>query len=253
MLIARTQGTLDAVKKECEQMGVETCTTIADFAENSGILPAAVLEQLGNKCVSVLVNNIGGLPPPSLPKVPNPSYCEDIDYATYDSYWRFNVAPTIQMTHLVLSSMVRRDKGCIINVSSLNGLQACPYLSHYSAAKAYILSYSACLRNELQGRGSGVRVEAVCPGPVATDGIGRANMPSPGIPDPVEFAERSLSLVGTPYATIPWPRHWWSTQFHGPNSFFLSREATEKRLFKTLDFLGPRHPDDDQRACHSSQ
>merc|ERR1711904_716032 len=135
------------------------------------------------------------------------------------------------MGSLLLKGMVKRDKGCIINVSSLNGLQACPYISYYSAAKAYIVSYSMCLRNELRGRGSKVQIEVVCPGSVATDGIGRSGMPSAGVPDPVLFAEKSLSLLGTPCAKIPWLQHWWDTQLHGPGSVIRSQAAAEAKLY----------------------
>mmetsp|Transcript_83648 Transcript_83648/g.145367 ORF Transcript_83648/g.145367 Transcript_83648/m.145367 type:complete len:141 (+) Transcript_83648:2-424(+) len=140
--------------------------------------------------------------------------------------------------------MVHRQKGYILNVSSMNGLQACPYLSPYSAAKAYLSSYSACLRNELRGRGSGVYVDVVCPGPVATDGIKRAGMPCKAIPDPIVFADKSLSLAKSSFAEVPWARHWWSMQFHGPHSHFLSKGATESRLYQAMDyskFLGPLH------------
>eukprot|EP00746_Dinoflagellata_sp_MGD_P084714 gnl/MRDRNA2_/MRDRNA2_33597_c0_seq1.p1 gnl/MRDRNA2_/MRDRNA2_33597_c0~~gnl/MRDRNA2_/MRDRNA2_33597_c0_seq1.p1 ORF type:complete len:389 (+),score=45.72 gnl/MRDRNA2_/MRDRNA2_33597_c0_seq1:128-1168(+) len=251
VLIARTRSTLLAVAKECEQYDVKTHVIVADFSEHVEHVCSAVWQQLckqeGNDCIAqhiaVLVNNVGGLPPRNLCQAPNPSYCEDLDHVTYNTYFQFNVLPTIQMTSHILGGMVQRDRGCIINISSINALQACPYISHYSAAKAYIQSYSACLRTELRGRGSKVQVEVVCPGPVATDGIRRSGMPSAGVPDPICFAEQSLSLVGTPFAKVPWLQHWWSMQLYGPDSFIRSQDVAEAKLYEAMDFskvLSPR-------------
>lgn len=251
ILIARTQSTLLAVASECEAFGVKTHVIVADFSEDAQHVSSILKEYLCKRDgpdsiaqrISVLVNNVGGKPPSNLPQAPNPSYCEDLDHDTYNTYFKFNVLPTIHMTSLILKGMVQRNKGLIINVSSLNGLQACPYISHYSAAKAYIVSYSACLRNELRGRGSKVQIEVVCPGPVATDGIRRSGMPSPGVPDPLCFAEQSLSLLGTPCARIPWPEHWWSTQLHGPDSLVRCQAVAEAKLYQAMDFskvLSPR-------------
>eukprot|EP00747_Dinoflagellata_sp_TGD_P162386 gnl/TRDRNA2_/TRDRNA2_179921_c0_seq1.p1 gnl/TRDRNA2_/TRDRNA2_179921_c0~~gnl/TRDRNA2_/TRDRNA2_179921_c0_seq1.p1 ORF type:complete len:344 (-),score=37.91 gnl/TRDRNA2_/TRDRNA2_179921_c0_seq1:86-1117(-) len=242
VLMARSRASLEQVAASCEALGVRTHVFVADFSEEPCILYPKVAKELEklDGSISVLVNNVGGMPSPSN-RVPMPCYCEEIDHATYESFFKLNVTPTTCMTHLLLASMVQQGKGYILNVSSVNGLQACPYLSPYSAAKAYISSYSASLRNELRGRASGVHVDAVCPGPVATAGIGRAGLASDGIPDPGIFAERSLSLAKTAFAEVPWPGHWWSMQSLGPSQC-LPKEVTESRLYRAMDFsklLGP--------------
>merc|ERR1712129_599968 len=200
----------------------------------------AHLEAL-DRDVSILVNSVGGMPS-GLPCEPMPCYCEHLSYATYDSFQKANAAPTLCMTQIVLKGMVRRKKGYILNVSSLNGMQACPFLSPYSATKAYVSSLSACLGNELRGRQTGVHVESVCPGPVATDGIRRKGLATRAVPDPVRFAECSLALSRTDFAEVPWLQHWCTMQYLGPRSLFWSKSTTEKRLYKSLDFskfLGP--------------
>lgn len=62
--------------------------------------------------------------------------------------------------------MVARGSGAIVNVASTGGFQPAPYLAVYGASKAFVLSFSQALSGELRGRG--VRVLALCPGPVDT-------------------------------------------------------------------------------------
>jgi uncharacterized protein len=63
--------------------------------------------------------------------------------------------------------MVRRGRGGILNVASTAAMQPLPYSAGYSAAKAYVLTFSEAIHQEL--RGHGVAVTALCPGPVSTD------------------------------------------------------------------------------------
>lgn len=244
VLIARSGDALKQVAQRCAAHGVQVHILVLDVLQDPELVSSTVRHELDGLAgdVSVLVNNVGGKPPPQMPVNFMPCYCEDLEHCTFESYFKTNVVPAAWMTSLVLQSMVRRDKGYILNVASMNGLQACPYLSPYSAAKAYLCAYTACLANELRGRGSKVRVESVCPGPVATAGIGRAAMPSRGIPEPLDFAERTLSLAGTPMVETPWPRHWWTLQFTGSCSHFVSRPRAEARLYRGMDYakmLGP--------------
>jgi uncharacterized protein len=66
-----------------------------------------------------------------------------------------------------LPTMVRRGSGAVLNVASTAGMQPMPYSAGYSAAKAYILTFSEALHHELKG--SGVTVTVLAPGPVSTD------------------------------------------------------------------------------------
>jgi short-subunit dehydrogenase len=63
--------------------------------------------------------------------------------------------------------MVQRGRGAILNISSTAGMQPLPYSAGYSAAKAYMLTFSEAIHQEL--RGHGITVTVMCPGPVATD------------------------------------------------------------------------------------
>ncbi len=70
--------------------------------------------------------------------------------------------------------MVARGSGRIVNMASNAAFQPGPYMACYYASKAYVLSFSIALAEEL--RGSGVTVTALAPGPVATGFQARADM-----------------------------------------------------------------------------
>lgn len=95
---------------------------------------------------------------------------------------RVNVEALTHMAHLLLPGMIRQGGGAILNVSSLASLLPIPDFAVYAATKAYVTSFSEALRIEL--RDHGVKVLAVCPGPVHT-GFGlvaRREEHLPGIP-----------------------------------------------------------------------
>ncbi|HVH23589.1 MAG TPA: SDR family NAD(P)-dependent oxidoreductase, partial [Pseudonocardia sp.] len=72
----------------------------------------------------------------------------------------------VDLCHAFLPGMVERDGGAVSNVSSLGGYQPEPYLAVYAATKAFTLSFSRSLAGEVAG--TGVQVQALCPGPVTT-------------------------------------------------------------------------------------
>lgn len=240
--MARSRATLEEVAAECQALGVQAHVIVADLPALSreASLDSRLMEGLGQlgDSISILVNNVGGQPSKNLPPCATmPCYSETLEYSSCEAFLLMNAAPAIAMTHLLLGGMIQRGKGYVLNVSSANGLQACPYITSYSSAKAYVLAYFACLRNELRGRRTGVHVDVVCPGPTATAGIGREGMPSAGVPDPCVFAERSLALAGTAFAEMPWPRHWWNSPSLGPRwDLFLPRAIAESRLYHAMDY-----------------
>ena len=77
-----------------------------------------------------------------------------------------HINTTTQLTKLALKSMIKRGNGKILNVSSLAAFQPGPFMSIYYASKAYLLSFSQAIANELKG--SGISVTVLCPGPTRT-------------------------------------------------------------------------------------
>jgi short-subunit dehydrogenase len=75
---------------------------------------------------------------------------------------RLNAIAPMRLTHAAVASMLPRRRGAIINVSSLAGMGPYPFTATYGATKAFLNSLTEALAEEL--RGSGVRVQALCPG-----------------------------------------------------------------------------------------
>lgn len=73
-----------------------------------------------------------------------------------------NVRAAVELTRRFLPGMVERGRGRIVNVVSTSAFQPVPYLAVYAASKAFLLSFTEALAEEL--RGTGVRVQALCPG-----------------------------------------------------------------------------------------
>ena len=90
----------------------------------------------------------------------------DTDWQREAEMLNLHVVTTTHLTKLVLKGMVARGKGRILNMSSLAAFQPGPLMSLYYATKAYILSFSEAIANELKG--TGVTVTALCPGQTKT-------------------------------------------------------------------------------------
>jgi short-subunit dehydrogenase len=85
-----------------------------------------------------------------------------------------NMVALTHLTKLFLQDMVKRRNGKILNVASTAGFQPGPLMAVYYATKAYVISLSEALANELNG--TGVTVTCLCPGPTRTDFQRRAYM-----------------------------------------------------------------------------
>ena len=78
-----------------------------------------------------------------------------------------NVTALVDLTGRFLPQMVERGSGGVLNVSSIAGTLPGPGQAVYNATKAFVTSFSQALSEET--RGTGVRVTALCPGPVDTE------------------------------------------------------------------------------------
>jgi hypothetical protein len=81
--------------------------------------------------------------------------------------FQVNVTALTALTKLFLPGMLARRRGRILNVASTAGFAPGPLMSVYYATKAYVISLSEALAEEL--RGSGVSVTVLCPGPTLTE------------------------------------------------------------------------------------
>jgi short-subunit dehydrogenase len=119
-------------------------------------LAARAVAALGE--VDILVNNAG---------FSVPGLFAHTDPARTQRMIQVNCAAPVALTHLLLSDMVRRDRGGVLTVSSVAGYQAAPFQSAYAASKAFLLNFSASLHQEYKR--TGLAVTALCPGVTDTE------------------------------------------------------------------------------------
>jgi uncharacterized protein len=91
----------------------------------------------------------------------------EADPARLAQMMRLNCEALVLLTRAFLPSLVRRGGGFVLNVASVVAFQPSPFHTVYGATKAFVLSFTEGLAEEL--RGTGVGTGAFCPGPVATE------------------------------------------------------------------------------------
>jgi len=162
VLVARRAEQLDALATELESGGEARVQTVAaDLASEGGVADviAACLS------VDVLVNNagVGDFGPFAL-----------ADPAGTTKMLRLNIEALTSLTRTYLPGMLERRRGQILNIASTAAFQPGPLMAVYYATKAYVLSFSEAIAEEV--RGSGVTVTAACPGPTASGFQAAADM-----------------------------------------------------------------------------
>lgn len=115
---------------------------------------------------------------------------------------RLNCEALTTLTLGYLPRMIERGEGVVVNMASIAGFQPVPYFAVYAASKAYVVSLTEALDEELKG--TGVRVVAICPGPVPTEFQQTAGSPDANTePDynrrtPEQIAEATLAAIRKP-------------------------------------------------------
>jgi short-subunit dehydrogenase len=171
VLVARREPQLQAVADAVEKRGhPRPRVMIADLAQPGAIDGIdAQLRDTGLE-VQFLVNNAGfGLMGPAT----------QLDRNEQLAIVDLNARALTELSLRFVDSMTRH-KGGILNVASVASFMPGPGMAVYHATKAYVLSFSEALHQELKPRG--VRVTALCPGPVETEFQARAGMPSDYFP-----------------------------------------------------------------------
>ncbi|MGI5375557.1 SDR family NAD(P)-dependent oxidoreductase [Streptomyces sp. CA-251387] len=158
VLVARSRERLEEVAEELGSVhGVKTHVVVKDLSQpHAG---RQVAQELADRSlhVDLLVNNAG---------FGTAGRFEEIAAERDHDLLMVNVVALVDLTHALLPAMLERGTGAVLNVGSTAGYQPSPYLSVYSASKTFVLNFSLALRQEYRGRG--IRVTALCPGPVET-------------------------------------------------------------------------------------
>lgn len=159
ILTARRVDRLEALAAELRAAhGVTVHVFAADLADQAG--PDTLIAAIAAAAlpIDILVNNAG--------------FGARGDFADLDSALQLgmidlNCRALVALTHAVLPQMIARGSGGILNLASVASFQPGPWMAVYYASKAFVLSFSEALHEEVKGKG--VRVAALCPGPTRTE------------------------------------------------------------------------------------
>ena len=154
VLVARRKDRLDALAAELGNARVVACD-LGDPGAVAGLM-ADILAHV--ETVGLLVNNAGFGLRGRFASLDGPRQRSMID---------LNCGALTQLAHAVLPDMMARKQGQILNVASTAAFQPGPGMAVYFATKAFVLSFTEALQEEL--RTTGITVSALCPGPTTTE------------------------------------------------------------------------------------
>jgi uncharacterized protein len=158
ILVARRGDRLQALATRLTAThGVIVRPVIADLATEPGIATVEALLRT-DPSITLLLNNAG------LSRVGPFTDLSAVDHA---SLLMVNLVAPSRLAHAALPGFLARDAGTIINIGSVNSVRPYPGTAVYSGTKAYILSLSLALQDEVAN--TGVRVQAVLPAATATE------------------------------------------------------------------------------------
>jgi uncharacterized protein len=180
VLIARSADALRALAGTLNaEFGGQAIAMPADLAQPEAAARLAARLRRRRIAIDVLVNNAGVLEQGLFTRIPARRHQQLID---------LNVSGLTAMLAQFAPPMVERGRGRILNVASIAAFQPVPTLATYAATKAYVLSLSESLSEEL--RDTGVTVTALCPGITATRMLATATR------DHAKVAQMPQFLIG---------------------------------------------------------
>jgi uncharacterized protein len=189
VLVARTEEKLSALAKELGSAhGIQVTPLTADLSVSgaAGRLAATLRERQLD--IGLLVNNAGFGARGRFHKLSLDRQAEML---------QLNVQTLMELTHWLLSPMLEKGKGAVINVSSTASFQPVPFTAVYSASKAFVTNFSMSLAEEL--RPCGITVVTLCPGGTQTNFFqashyGERKLPG-GLQDPRQVVAEALKAL----------------------------------------------------------
>ena len=159
ILVARNREAMETLAEELRRKNqIEVIVLPADLSLPE--TPKRIFEKLSVQKISVdvLVNNAGFGTHGPFVETSLPRQLEML---------QVNIAALMELTGLFLPEMIRRKRGGILNVGSVAGFMPGPGMAVYYATKAFVLSFTEALAEELHG--TGLKISVLCPGPTATN------------------------------------------------------------------------------------
>ncbi len=166
VLVARTKEKLDNISKELsEKNQVKIYTIQADLVNTDS--PQKIYNELKEKGIEVdiLINNAG---------IGAYGFFHELNLDQQTKMINLNISALTSLTHLFVKDMIERKSGSILNIASTAAFQPGPIMAVYFATKAYVLSFSEALANELNG--TGVYIGTLAPGATRTEFEKTANI-----------------------------------------------------------------------------
>ena len=200
LLISRDQKRLAQFSRELEaDYNVQAYIGILDLAKSGSAHELFAIARNYRETPDILINNAG--------------------FGIYGEFAFQPMKPIQQMLHLHLQTvvesirlflpgMIERGDGAIINVSSIAGMLPIPYMAEYAATKAFLISFSEALAEEVKS--TGVQIQACCPGQTETNfhSIAGFKPKNPfSIQTTTDVVQASLTALKKKQAfvTIGWP------------------------------------------------
>lgn len=159
ILVARSENKLEALATQLNrQYGVDVTIRPCDLSVLDNIKELCETLLADGRQIDMLVNNAGVIEHGSFATISPDDHQRII---------QLNVCALTAMLAYLLPSMIKRGSGRVLNVASLGAFQPLPSVATYAATKAFVLSLSEALAEEV--RGTGVTVTSLCPGLTATN------------------------------------------------------------------------------------
>ncbi len=157
-LIARSEKSFDSIRLELTDLGATFITAVADVSQEKEVRKAVkdIENKLGN--LDILINNAG---------VGTNGTFQELPTTEWDKVLSTNVMGVVHVTKAVLPGMIEKNRGDIINISSMSGLKGTKGSSAYSASKFAVIGLSESLMQEV--RTNNIRVSVLTPSLVETD------------------------------------------------------------------------------------
>lgn len=198
ILVARQRETLEPVAIELTQrFGVEVLFRACDLSQPLRLSGFVLELEEGERRIDLLVNCAGQ-------RTYGPFLAHE--WADEQDLLEVNILALSRLCHAIGNLMAIQGGGQILNVAGLAGVAPGPWMAAYAASKAYVLSFSEALREEL--RRTGIKVSVLCPGPVRSS---RRSIPRlDGSPSPEEIALYTVRALDKNRALImPGRRNRW--------------------------------------------
>lgn len=170
VLVARRADRLESIAAKLRaRHGVRVLVIAEDLATPGAAERIVAIVRRRNLDVALLVNNAG---------FGSFGSFDEQDLANQRAMVDVNCAAVVELTRLMLPSIKERGRGGVIVVASVLGLFPMPRMATYAATKAFDLFFAMSLWGEL--RGTGIDVQALCPGPTQSEFSAVAGSPNRG-------------------------------------------------------------------------